>query len=648
MPKRPPRKAVAPVKDAFLGYRDKIGEVFRSGKDVFVLAVHEQWGKTIPAGAVPARLHKLFGYEGDKLKAYRLDSKYLWCINYPMLQALGQYVLEKIPADILAMMAADHRLVVETNWGVSNAFETVDQDVEMAGFFAPAIPPGAWKHVGKLMLALTPAGNLRKHGGVNYATGFRAWTEQSNLASFAPNAARPDTAGLPQPCTADYSHAPQLPCRVATGGGPGLDDGETVEVGADELIIRAVEYDAEYVADDPLADFSTGYAYITGNPYDDPLTGIEMFDHRRLSAMMLDLDTDDLAPYPGGNAATGQLLDEPDHDKRVYLNGAKELLPGWREVSFPRAAIRRSVVSVNPTLTEGTALIRGDADTYSFECAVRQGCALVPLRRCGDTIARTCLPSLMHPSARAVRGMAQSWLQDVLVQKTKAAERNLDPLEFTVPCPFNFVVSLPGFAAMRRWLLPPAPSLLLPLPSLLPAPILTAPCTLIPAPCSLSCPPSPAILHLVRSPKQRHVLTHILASSDDADTIIGMLGWHAPIGKEKNGFFLICVPEPPDTINDGATIDPRRVSGLKKHQYNFISYDTEAQALTVRLSVARFNASLRVRGASVGKPPEMPPPGGGKWKYSLYERAWVPGSVRAPTPRQLKERYPAGPSWMHW
>ena len=178
MPKRPPRKAVAPVKDAFLGYRDKIGEVFRSGKDVFVLAVHEQWGKTIPAGAVPARLHKLFGYEGDKLKAYRLDSKYLWCINYPMLQALGQYVLEKIPADILAMMAADHRLVVETNWGVSNAFETVDQDVEMAGFFAPAIPPGAWKHVGKLMLALTPAGNLRKHGGVNYATGFRAWTEQ--------------------------------------------------------------------------------------------------------------------------------------------------------------------------------------------------------------------------------------------------------------------------------------------------------------------------------------------------------------------------------------------------------------------------------------------------------------------------------------
>ena len=113
-------------------------------------------------------------------------------------------------------------------------------------------------------------------------------------------------------------------------------------------------------------------------------------------------------------------------------------------------------------------------------------------------------------------------------------------------------------------------------------------------------PPSPAISrHLpphccLRSPKLRHVLTHIFASSDDADTILGFLGWHAPTAMEKNGFFLISVPEPPITVNEGATIDPRRVTGLKKHQYNFISYDTEAQSLTVRLSVARFKASLKV------------------------------------------------------
>eukprot|EP00966_Prymnesium_polylepis_P310175 7166787-Prymnesium_polylepis.1 len=90
-----------------------------------------------------------------------------------------------------------------------------------------------------------------------------------------------------------------------------------------------------------------------------------------------------------------------------------------------------------------------------------------------------------------MRGMARTLLVDVLMQKTAAVERNLDPLEFTVPCPFPLVVSLQCFGAMRR------------------------------------------------SQKLRHVLTHILASSDDADTIFSILGWHAPAGKETNGFYLI-------------------------------------------------------------------------------------------------------------
>ena len=127
-----------------------------------------------------------------------------------------------------------------------------------------------------------------------------------------------------------------------------------------------------------------------------------------------------------------------------------------------------------------------------------------------------------------------------------------------------------------------------------------------------------------------------------------MLGWHAPQGKELNGFFLIVVPLLSASVAPCATVDPRRVKGLKKHEYNFIAYDTETQQLTVRLSLARFNASARVRGASVGAPPVGAPPGGGRWKYSLLERMWVASSTRAPTPRELKERYPAGPQWLYW
>ena len=590
MPKRPPRKGLAPRGDSYLAYRDKVGQTFRSGKDVFALAAHGQWGETVPPGAVPVRLYRLFGWRRDKLAAYRLDASFAWCLTHPMLVALGQYVLEKIPADIIDAMAADPTLVVETNWSVTDEFETLIEDVEMRGNFSPPPPPSsfAYKHAGTLELALTPNGDLRKHQGCNYARSFRRWREQDTLSSMVPAAlaGKTVTIGGPQPCTADYATAESLATTVASGGGPDLPTGERVEVGADSLVIRAVEYDAMRAEDDALAAYATGFAYIISNPYDDELTGIEMLDHERLRALATDPHTlDTLARPPGA---------------RLYLNGAHELLPGWRVVSFHRGAIRRAVVSVNPTMVEGVALLRGDADTYSFECAAREGGALVPLRRCGDRVARARLPALLHPSARAMRGLAQVWLQDVLVQKTRAAERNLDPLEFTVPCPFAYVVALPGFAAMRR------------------------------------------------SPKLRHVLTHVLSSSDDADTILGILGWHAPIGKEKNGFYLISVPELPLQVQGGATIDPRRVAGLSKHQYNFFSYDTEAQTLTLRLSVARFNASLRVRGASVGKPPAQPPPAGGRWKFSLLERAWVPSGVRAPTPRELKERYPAGPQWMHW
>ena len=598
MPLLPPRKGLAPVKNSYHGYRDKVGQIFRVGKEVFVLIAHDQWGPNISAGAIPAQLNRFYAEAGDKLGAYRLDAQYIWCLNHTMLSALGQYVLEKIPDDILALMAADAANVVVTNWGVAAEFETLLEDVEMRGFYSPQPPPGAFKHVGTLTLALTPNGGLRKHFGCNYAKGFRRWSADATLSSMAPAGfvnTLPKFDDLPQPCSADYSLAPRLGGRVSNGGGPQLTNGEDFQIGADELIIYGAEYETDFGAEDPLVGFATGFFYVTGSPYSEPLVGIEMLDHERLRAMM-----NNLMSSSSDAATTLQLLGQPDFSKRLYLNGAKELLPGWRKVSVSHAAILRTVIVVNPSIVEGATLLRGREDTYSFECAVQASGALQPLRRCGDSVARARLPSLLHPSARAVQGMARTWLLDVIMQKTAAAGRKLDPLEITVPCPFSFVASLPCFPAMRR------------------------------------------------SPKKRHELVHIMASSDDADTIFGVLGWHAPEGKEKNGFYIICVPEPPVIVNDGATIDPRRVKGLKKNEYNFISYDTEKQELTLRLSVARFNASLRVRGASVGPPPLQPPPGGGKWKYSLLARDWVSSAVRAPTPRELKERYPSGPKWMHW
>ena len=586
MPKLPPRKGIAPEKKSYLGFRDKIGQTFRSGPEVFVLSSHAQWGTAIPPGGIPTRLYRFFAWPGDKLGAYRLDSQYAWCLNHAMVMALGSYVFEKIPADILEAMRLDPYKVVETAWAVTDEFETVVEDVEMRGYFS--LPPshGAYQHMGTLDLAVLPSGKLKKHGGVNYARGFRRWTQNDTLSTMVPSAAHAKTvpAGPLQPCSADYSIAEGLATRIAPGGGPDLEDGEQIEIGADELIIHGVEYSVDEMG-------GTAFAYITGNPFDDPLTGTEMLTHEMLRAIATD-------------PTTINLLNIKQTNQRQYLCGAKELLPGWRDVSFARSAIRRTIVSVNPTLVEGVALLRGGNDTFSFECAVLPHGALRPLRRCSDSTARRLLPRLLSPSVRALRQTAQVWLQDVLRSRTTAAARNLDPLEFKVPCPFAFIVAMPCFGAMKR------------------------------------------------SPEKKHVLTHIFTSNAEVDAIVGILGWHAPMGKETNGFFLVVVPQLPEDIASGTTssctLDPRRVTGLKKHEYNFISFDTETQELTVRLSVARFNASVRVRGASVGPPPADPPPAGGTWKYSLLLREWVPNSVRAPTPRVLKERYPACAQWMHW
>lgn len=260
----------------------------------------------------------------------------------------------------------------------------------------------------------------------------------------------------------------------------------------------------------------------------------------------------------------------------------------------------RPVQSLNPALLEGARLLRGDEALFAFECRVKAGGALVPLRRVSEALARSCLPLLASATPRALQLAARVWLQDVLHARCTSDKSRLDPLEFHVPCSFAFVTALTCFRAMRR------------------------------------------------SPSARHILSYILIGPEEVDAIFGMVGWHAPTAMEPNGFYLITVPEPPGAVQVGPTLDPRRVAGLKRHEYNFLSYDTASQQLTVRLSVARFLGSTRVRGAAVGKPPAEPAAAGGRWKFSLLERCWVARSTPAPTPRQLKERYPTGAPWLWW
>lgn len=111
----------------------------------------------------------------------------------------------------------------------------------------------------------------------------------------------------------------------------------------------------------------------------------------------------------------------------------------------------------------------------------------------------------------------------------------------------------------------------------------------------------------------------------------------APSGKERFGFNKLAPPVPEKEEALLLTVRRRR-------DVNTLMYNTEAQKLRIRVSLARFANSKRVRGASLGRAPsdsEVP------LKYSLLALDWVPRSTPAPTPAELLARHPA-PQWLHY
>ena len=172
MPTRPARKGFAPAKKCHRGWRDKVGFTFRPGRAVFVIAAHDQW-YDIPPGKIPARLFRAFHYTGDKLGKFRLDAEYTWCMNYEMLDALGPDVMGMVHHDILAAMRRDPRIVIQTDWAVSDEFETITGDaairrlvLDAHGFATTALPeddPDAAFLAGTILLAQTAGGALKQH-----------------------------------------------------------------------------------------------------------------------------------------------------------------------------------------------------------------------------------------------------------------------------------------------------------------------------------------------------------------------------------------------------------------------------------------------------------------------------------------------------
>ena len=368
MPVIPARKGFGPGKAGWSGWRDKVGMTIRPGPNVFVIVAHAAWGG-VPAGRIPARLFRSFHYPGDRLGKYRLDAEYTWCLDHAMLMALGPHVYSVVPEDVLAAMALDRRMVVETNWTVADIFETVIGDCQVVRRYPIAhsgVPPDdddAAVHMGTLLLKLTKTGKLSnwvKVGSewhkLHSAVKFIHWRPGKSLSDMVPAALREylPAAGPLSPVDADYGTAPRF-LNVPAGGGPAFGPERTpLRVGANEARIhfqkvsglRSGTSRALLPPSDP-----SGWrrVYIDCNPYDAELSGIELLEHEELAG----LSTHD---------PTCSLLAEPNLEARSYLNNKQELMPGYRRFNFKLEDIRGQGLTVNPSLVEGASLLMSGKD----------------------------------------------------------------------------------------------------------------------------------------------------------------------------------------------------------------------------------------------------------------------------------------------
>ena len=199
MPKRPVREGFGESTDRHAGWRDKAGVINRPGRAVFAMASYDAWAN-LPAGKAPVRLYRCFKWSGDRLGKYRLDVEYTWCLNHPMLMAMGERVWGVVPQQLLEIMEQNHDVYLESNWAVSEEFETILGDVHVLRLAMeggavtnemPANDTCARFIAGRIDLALTASGALAWYGGrnyrfyENYATGFTRWELGASLASLA-------------------------------------------------------------------------------------------------------------------------------------------------------------------------------------------------------------------------------------------------------------------------------------------------------------------------------------------------------------------------------------------------------------------------------------------------------------------------------
>jgi len=573
MPKLPPRKGIAYQPGGHHGgFRAQNGDIIRPGPDVFVMISLEDdyWGLITPV----ARLHRVFGHEGDAQGEYRLSAEINWTLDNSTCQP---FVTEDcpIPDESLALLSA--KRLVEVDWTNTVDFESILNLVKvypLPGNEDRELKKYEFLHVGTAGMAMTRHEHAPKPKSL---TTWKAWGPRETLETMVP---QPRAKDLQVPVdTIKPASADDDTCHLArptpAAAGPYLERvSDFLKFHASDVHVSVQVYEARD---------GVKLAHGFGDPYKDPFDAVEMHGEAELSQLLT------------GPAA--EMMARP-RQERLWVLGENEITPGFKLVKIKHSSVVDQIHVVNPSLVEHLMNFSPEK-IGTFETAVKRtapGATLVATSPPTPDETKACVQYILGPLS-LYKTATQIFVQEQLVTKTSRKDAALDP------CEMRFPLSYVGWLALldKR--------------------------------------------EARRSNEKRTVQVWVFTGDDDIKDFLGSLGWPAPKGKERYAINSIFVPEPTKALTAGATVPTKKG---KKTESNMVSMDPETLEFYMRVSIVRFNASKRIRGADVGGPAEAASSSAEPVKFDAVHRAYVPRSAKAPTPREMKSAYPGPPTFAHW
>ena len=380
MAPRPPRKGFAyeHASGKHAGFVDAIGHTPRAGANTYAAVVFD-WGAQ-QKGTGRARTLRYFMQLGDEAGDYRLSMEIAWCYNYPELEKLfGAAVLPLvIPAADLAAMIADPRIYVETPEAITFDFEAWHSDatVYRVDQTIPVEDSYAFKLIGYLDYTMTKHQHAPRPTGS--PTGYRRLNDTESLTDCAHPRVRPLITACPDvsPVDAD-DHACHLTAEVPQSGGPILPYiDEELAVGANDHFIKVIEHGS---------GGNEVYSYVDGSVLADPLSCVEVFTVEQLAAEPT------LSPE-------AQVLLAKRREQRPYLWGSREFVPGWRQRTVRRRAVRRQLIIAKPVTVDSLSASMAAEHLGTFECALRPNGRLQAMARLSESANLYVVRRLLTPS----------------------------------------------------------------------------------------------------------------------------------------------------------------------------------------------------------------------------------------------------------